>query len=79
LRADETTGQVLTSLDIGLPMDTVRPLIGNAFVDPENPGETVVEAVNRRGRATQVRVTCTGFQAPEGNVNGALLLMDAQP
>jgi two-component system, chemotaxis family, CheB/CheR fusion protein len=79
LRADETTGQVLTSLDIGLPMDTIRPLIGNAFVDPENPGETVVEAVNRRGRATQVRVTCTGFQAPEGNVNGALLLMDAQP
>jgi two-component system, chemotaxis family, CheB/CheR fusion protein len=78
LRADETTGQVLTNLDIGLPMDTIRPLIGNAFVDPENPGESVVEAVNRRGRPTQIRVTCTGFQAPEGGVNGALLLMDPQ-
>jgi two-component system CheB/CheR fusion protein len=79
LRADETTGQILTSLDIGLPMDTVRPLIGNAFVDPENPGESVVEAINRRGRHTEVRVTCTSFQAPDGGVNGALLLMDAQP
>jgi two-component system CheB/CheR fusion protein len=79
LRADETTGQLLTSLDIGLPLDTIRPLVGNAFVDPENPGEAVVEAVNRRGRPTQVRVTCTGFQAPEGGVNGALLLMDAKP
>lgn len=79
LRADETAGEVLTTLDIGLPMDHVRPLIGNAFVDPDNPGESVVEAVNRRGRPTAVRVTCTGFQAAEGGVNGALLLMDAQP
>ena len=79
LRADETMGQVLTSLDIGLPVDQVRPLIGNAFVDPENSGECIVEAVNRRGRPTQVRVTCTGFQSSsEGGVNGALLLMEAQ-
>jgi two-component system CheB/CheR fusion protein len=78
LRTDEAGGQVLTMLDIGLPMDDVRPLIGNAFVDPENPGESVVEAVNRRGRSTQVRVTCTGFQSAEGGVDGALLLMEAQ-
>jgi two-component system CheB/CheR fusion protein len=78
LRADETNGQTLTNLDIGLPMETVRPLIGNAFVNPDNPGETVIEAVNRRGRPTQVRVICTSFQPPDGGVSGALLLMDAQ-
>ncbi len=79
LRAEETTGTVLTTLDIGLPMDNVRPLIGNAFVDPDNPGESVVEAVNRRGRPTAVRVLCTAFQSPsDGGVNGALLLMEAQ-
>jgi two-component system, chemotaxis family, CheB/CheR fusion protein len=78
LRTDETIGEVLTTLDIGLPMDTVRQLIGNAFVDPENPGESIVEAVNRRGRSTQVRVICTGFQGPEGGVSGVLLLMDAR-
>jgi two-component system CheB/CheR fusion protein len=79
LRADETAGQVLTSLDIGLPMESVRPLIGNAFVDPDSPGESLVEAVNRRGRAARVRVTCTGFHSREGNVNGALLLMEPTP
>ncbi len=79
LRADETTGQVLTSLDIGLPTDQVRPLIGNAFVDPANPGEAFVDAVNRRGRPTRVRVTCMGFQSSlEDGVNGALLLMEPQ-
>lgn len=79
LRADEAEGRVLTTLDIGLPVDKVRPLIGSAFVDPDNPGKSVFEAVNRRGRPTQVRVTCTGFQSSaEDGVNGALLLMDAQ-
>ncbi len=79
LRSDETRGRALTSLDIGLPVDQVRPLIGNAFVDPSNPSEVSVEAVNRRGRPIQVRVTCTGFLAPlEEGVNGAVLLMEPQ-
>ncbi|HEY3996987.1 MAG TPA: CheR family methyltransferase [Mycobacterium sp.] len=79
LRADETTGTVFTTLDIGLPMDDVRPLIGNAFVDPDKAGECLVDAVNRRGRPTAVRVLCTGFQSrSDGVVNGALLLMEVQ-
>ncbi|OCB07257.1 chemotaxis protein CheR [Mycolicibacterium porcinum] len=78
LRADETAGVTLTSLDIGLPLDTVRPLIGSAFVDADQTGEVVVDAVNRRGRATRIRVTCTAFRSPEGNVKGALLLMESQ-
>jgi two-component system, chemotaxis family, CheB/CheR fusion protein len=76
LRADETTGSRLTGLDIGLPLDSVRPLIGNAFVDPESFGETVVEAVNRRGRQARVRVVCTSFRSNDGTVGGALLLME---
>ncbi|OBK63149.1 chemotaxis protein CheR [Mycobacterium colombiense] len=76
LRAEETTGTALTNLDIGLPLDAVRPLIGNAFVDPESSGEVVVEAVNRRGRPATVRITCTSFRSSEGTVGGALLLME---
>ncbi|OSC25149.1 chemotaxis protein CheR [Mycobacterium vulneris] len=76
LRADETTGSGLTSLDIGLPLDAVRPLIGNAFVDPESSGDVVVEAVNRRGRPARVRIICTSFRSSEGTVGGALLLME---
>ena len=76
LRADETVGTSLTALDIGLPMESVRPLIGNAFVDPDSAGETEVDAVNRRGRPARVRITCTQFRSSEGTVGGALLLMD---
>jgi two-component system CheB/CheR fusion protein len=76
LRADETTGTGLTNLDIGLPLDSVRPLIGNAFVDPESSGQVVVDAVNRRGRPATVRITCTSFRSSEGTVGGALLLME---
>lgn len=76
LRSDETTGSKLTGLDIGLPMDTVRPLIGNAFVDSDTSSQTVVDAVNRRGRSAQVRVTCTPFRSAGGDVGGALLLME---
>ncbi|OBB80236.1 chemotaxis protein CheR [Mycobacterium colombiense] len=76
LRAEETIGSRLTALDIGLPLDGVRPLIGNAFVDPDSSGEAVVDAVNRRGRAARVRVTCTPFRSNEGTVGGALLLID---
>ena len=76
LRSDEATGTKLTTLDIGLPLDTVRPLIGNAFVDGDSSGETVVDAVNRRGRPARVRVMCTSFRSSGGTVGGALLLME---
>lgn len=76
LRADETIGKKLTALDFGLPVEDVRPLIGNAFVDPDSSGEAVVDAVNRRGRPTRVRVRCTSFPDPDGGVGGSLLLME---
>jgi two-component system, chemotaxis family, CheB/CheR fusion protein len=76
LRADETIGSPLASLDIGLPLDEIKPLIGKAFVDPDVTGEAVVDAVNRRGRAARVRVTCTSFRSQVDTVNGALLLME---
>jgi two-component system CheB/CheR fusion protein len=76
LRADETVGKSLNSLDIGLPTDGVKPLIGKAFVDPDVTEETVLDAVNRRGRRARVRVTCTAFRSTEDGVNGALLLME---
>jgi PAS domain S-box-containing protein len=79
LRAEETTGSVLFSLDFGLPMDGLKPLIGKALVDVDSLGEATVDAVNRRGRSARVRVTCTPFRAPNDAVNGALLLMEPQP
>jgi two-component system, chemotaxis family, CheB/CheR fusion protein len=76
LRSEETVGAPLTSLDMGLPLDAVKPLLGKAFVDPDSTAETVVEAVNRRGRHARVRVTCASFRSPEATANGAVLLME---
>jgi len=79
LRSDEVTGQLLVSLDIGLPLDDIKPLLGKAFVDPDITAETVIDAVNRRGRAARVRVMCTGFRSAVGSASGAMLLMEVQP
>lgn len=76
LRADETQGVAITSLDIGLPLDDVRPLIGHAFVDPQSSGQVIVNAVNRRGRTARVRVACSSFTSPDDSLRGALLLME---
>src|SRR6195952_51100 len=76
VRADEVTGAALTQLDIGLPMDDIKPMIGNAFVDADSEGTTIVEAVNRRGRTVRLRILCTAFVSATGAITGALLLME---
>ncbi|MDQ2635312.1 MAG: PAS domain-containing protein, partial [Actinomycetota bacterium] len=79
LRSSEAVGSPFPSLDIGLPVEELKPLIGRAFVDAETTAETVVDAVNRRGKATRVRVTCTAFRSSGDSINGALLLTEPQP
>ena len=79
LRSEEAVGLPLNSLDIGLPMDDIKPLIGNAFVELEMTSEAVIDAVTRRGRPAKVRVTCGPFRSPDGSPDGALLLMEVQP
>jgi two-component system CheB/CheR fusion protein len=76
LRSGEVIGKPLSALDIGLPTDEVKPLIGRVFVDADLGEETTVDAVNRRGRSTRVRVLCSAFRAGDGSVNGAVLLME---
>lgn len=76
VRTDEAVGTPLSLLDIGLPFDLIRPLIGQAFVDPTQTAEATVDAVNRRGRATSLRVTASSFQSGDEVVDGALLLME---
>jgi two-component system, chemotaxis family, CheB/CheR fusion protein len=76
LRADEATNTSLTSLDIGLPLEPIKPLIGHAFIDPDSAAEAVVEAVSRRGKKIRVRIMSVGFRPEEQPVKGALLLME---
>ncbi|HEX2212732.1 MAG TPA: PAS domain-containing protein, partial [Mycobacterium sp.] len=78
LRSLETVGTSLTALDIGLPLGDVKTLLGRALVDRDTTGEVTVDAVNRRGRPTRIRLTCQAFASGE-SINGALLLMQPQP
>ncbi|AQT81572.1 chemotaxis protein CheR [Mycolicibacterium litorale] len=74
VRADEAVGTSLTALDIGLPMGSIRPLIGDTLADAAG-GEVSVQAVDQRGTPTRIRVTCWAFRSAEGSVTGALLFM----
>ncbi len=76
LRTEETIGKKLTALDFGLPMQSVLPLVGDAFVDPAASGESVVDAVDRRGRPARVRVICTSLPEPDGDIAGSLLSIE---
>jgi two-component system CheB/CheR fusion protein len=77
VRADEALGKHLLNLDIGLPLDLIRqPLrtqLDGAEVSPEM---VVLDAVNRRGRPLQVRVTMTHIADSGEALASALLAME---
>jgi two-component system CheB/CheR fusion protein len=76
LREDETVGQHILNLDSGLPGERLRPLIRDVVFDGSAQAEIVLEAVNRRGRSVELRVTATPLLAGSGEPDGALLLME---
>jgi two-component system CheB/CheR fusion protein len=79
VRADEAEGQHLLNLDVGLPMTELRPVVRKALADPSYVHELRLEAVNRRGRTIAVRLVCSSLHDPDGEIRGALLVMDTRP
>jgi len=79
LRADEVQGQSVFNLDIGLPLDPLRAGLKAALArDPAAAKATIVEAVNRRGKAIRCRVAYRPFSL-EGDEPGVILAMEALP
>jgi two-component system CheB/CheR fusion protein len=76
LRADEVAGQHLLNLDMGLPVDDVRPLVRAALADGAEPQTREVAARNRRGRDVTIRLVCTGMNAPGRDPRGVVLVMN---
>jgi two-component system CheB/CheR fusion protein len=75
-RPEETVGQHLLNLDIGLPLERLRPPIRQALTqDGDTPSTLVLEAVNRRGRTVQVTVAVTPLRQDGEDVTGALIVM----
>lgn len=78
IRSDEAVGEHLLGLDIGLPLEAVRPLIKRRFDGDDHDYESLrLQAINRRGRSVEVQVTVTRLDGMnQGVITGAILTMD---
>jgi two-component system CheB/CheR fusion protein len=76
VRSAEAVGQHLFNLDIGLPVDRLRPMVKQALSGDEAIDELQLEAVNRRGRAITVRVSCSPLLGQAEERTGAIIVME---
>jgi two-component system CheB/CheR fusion protein len=76
LRADEVWGQSFLGLDIGLPVDRLREPIRRCLSGTEKNQEMVLEAVNRRGRTIQCRVSINPLLDLQQEHRGVILLIE---
>jgi two-component system, chemotaxis family, CheB/CheR fusion protein len=77
LRRHEAIGQHFLNLDIGLPTDRLRPMIRRVLAGDAQIQEVRLNAINRRGRAIEVRVVGTPLSRDGENPTGAILVMDS--
>ncbi len=76
LRADEVRGKHLLNLDIGLPVDRLKLPIRNCLGSDGKNQEITLDAVNRRGKSIQVKVSCTPLIGLGRNIQGVILMME---
>lgn len=76
LRSEEALGKHFLNLDIGLPVDQLRPLVRHALAAGAEPRETRLSAVNRRGRAISVRIACTPLVGAQETPGGVIVVME---
>lgn len=74
LRNEEVEGQHFLGLDMGLPVDRLRTPIRAAITGDSERREVELEAVNRRGKKVDVRVSVMPLGSAS-TPSGAILLM----
>ncbi len=80
VRAGEVVGTSFFNLDIGLPVERLAEAIRACLAGTADAQELVLGATNRRGRATQCRVSVRALADPgEKRPRGALILMEELP
>jgi two-component system CheB/CheR fusion protein len=77
LRPEEAVARHLFNLDIGLPVDRLRPLIRRALTGDRQVEQVELDAVNRRGRSITVRVACSPLLDAAEELTGAIIVMEA--
>jgi two-component system CheB/CheR fusion protein len=76
LRAEEVQGKSLLNLDIGLPVNDLRNIARACEQLDGGYHETILEAVNRRGKPIKCRIVCSALMAGPNKREGMILLMD---
>jgi two-component system, chemotaxis family, CheB/CheR fusion protein len=76
LREDEVKGQSFLNLDIGLPVERLRPIIRSCLSGEVDHKEILLDATNRRGKPTKCRVSCSPLIAHNKQRQGVILLME---
>jgi two-component system CheB/CheR fusion protein len=75
LRAEEVEGRSLFGLDIGLPVEQLRPAIRACLRGESEVPELDLAATSRRGKAIRCTVGCTPLRR-DGRIEGVILLME---
>jgi two-component system CheB/CheR fusion protein len=78
VRQEEVQGQHFLNLDIGLPVDQVRPALRQSMSAENGSRTTMVDATNRRGRAVRCRVTCSPLVGSDKAVRGVIVVVEPQ-
>ena len=76
VRPEETVGQPLLGLDIGLPLAQLADPIKKCLNGGNGFQEMTMEATNRRGKSFMCRVQCTAIGGLDGG-RSVILLMEA--
>jgi two-component system, chemotaxis family, CheB/CheR fusion protein len=76
LRLEEVLGRHLLNLDIGLPVEQLRPALKACLSGDSAIEQTALDAVNRRGKTIRCTITCTPLMGGQHEVRGVILLME---
>jgi two-component system CheB/CheR fusion protein len=76
LRAGEVHQHSLLQLDMGLPLEQLRPALRAVLEGREPFQEVALDAVNRRGRPIRCLVAVSPLLTPAREIRGAVVLVD---
>jgi two-component system CheB/CheR fusion protein len=76
VRADEAPGQHFLNLDIGLPVDDLRPAIKAVLSGTTDHHVVELDATSRRGRDFLCRTSLAPLLSKDRSVRGVILLME---
>ncbi len=78
LNGDEVKGRSFLNLDIGLPVEELRPALRGCIAGESEIADIVLLAINRRGKNIAVKVTCTPLADSKQGIHGAIMLMEEE-